>query len=156
MLKANTAIMNLNTRAVAVEFIVYNPIVEMFSLVSLVTEMSVSGVVVPNAQFHTYQILPYTSYLWLQFLGECIIYAFFISHIYSWYQEHVNLNLYRSSKIFMAIKNRYVKVVPKWFYLWIVQSKQVQKAKSFSIAEPKTKKSQRLFERNDSALNIKS
>ena len=78
LLKANTAIMNLNTRAVAVEFVVYNPIVEMFSLVSLVTEMSVSGVVVPNAQFHTYQILPYTSYLWLQFLGECVIYAFFI------------------------------------------------------------------------------
>ena len=85
---------------------------------TLVTEMSVSGVVVPNAQFHTYQILPYTSYLWLQFLGECLIYAFFSSHIYSWYQEHVNLNLYRSSNLFMAIKNRYVKVVPKWFYLW--------------------------------------
>ena len=82
LLKANTAIMNLNTRAVAVEFIVYNPIVGMFSLVSLVTEMSVSGVVVPNAQFHTYQILPYTSYLWLQFLGECLIYAFFKSYLF--------------------------------------------------------------------------
>ena len=152
LLKANTAIMNLNTRAVAVEFVVYNPIVEMFSLVSLVTEMSVSGVVVPNAQFHTYQILPYTSYLWLQFLGECVIYAFFISHIYSWYQEHVNLNLYRSSKIFMAIKNRYVKVVPKWFYLWIVQSKQVQRANHFQWLKQRREKSQRLFERNDSAV----
>ena len=28
LLKANTAIMNLNTRAVAVEFVVYNPIVD--------------------------------------------------------------------------------------------------------------------------------
>ena len=156
LLKANTAIMNLNTRAVAVEFIVYNPIVGMFSLVSLVTEMSVSGVVVPNAQFHTYQILPYTSYLWLQFLGECLIYAFFSSHIYSWYQEHVNLNLYRSSNLFMAIKNRYVKVVPKWFYLWVIPSKQVQKAPSFSVAEAATKKSRRLFERNDSAKNLKA
>ena len=49
----NHAIYNLNTRAVAVEFIVYNPILGLFSTVSLVTEMSVSGVIVPNAVFKT-------------------------------------------------------------------------------------------------------
>ena len=60
LLHKYSAINNLNTRAVAVEFIVYNHILGLFSTVSLVTEMSISGVVVPNALMRTYQILPYT------------------------------------------------------------------------------------------------
>ena len=81
----------MNTRAVAVEFIVYNHILGLFSTVSLVTEMSIGGVVVPNALMRTYQILPYTyesPYVYMFFLAEFIIYCFFIRQIYGWYLEH--------------------------------------------------------------------
>jgi hypothetical protein len=145
-LSTESAIFNLNTRAVAVEFIVYNPILGLFSIISLVTEMSISGVIVPNAQFQTYQILPYafssTSMLFTV-IGEFFIYCFFISNIYTWYLEHKKFNLYRNSNIFLEIKSRYSKVVPKLFYLSVVRSNQLHRAKSFSSMREGTANVQR-------------
>ena len=135
LLHKYSAINNLNTRAVAVEFIVYNHILGLFSTVSLVTEMSISGVVVPNALMRTYQILPYTyesPYVYMFFLAEFIIYCFFIRQIYGWYLEHKKFNMYRSSNIFSEIKRRYSKVVPKLFYPWFVVSSKLHRARSFS------------------------
>ena len=135
-LQTHHALDNLNTRAIIVEFVVYNPHLSLFSVVTLVTESIVSGAVVPNVHFMTYQMLPYSVAQQGQLIMlEVIVYLLMINQIFTWVQDLKVRRSYKGSKMFKDhIQNnkKYRSGVAKWFYPWIIPSRYSRAHSSFS------------------------
>ena len=136
ILTENKAIENLNTRAVFYEFVIYNVELSLVSVITLGTENIVSGAVVPNAVFVTYQILPYTPSTMLRLIAlEVLVYCFMIHQVYTWLVDRKVRKMYYKSDLFkntIGGNPKYRSAVKKWFYPMIIPTRFSRATDSFS------------------------
>jgi hypothetical protein len=136
MLHAHNAVDNLNTRVVLYDFVVRNDQLGLFCVVTLATEAIVSGTIIPNARFQTYQMLPIDKNNRAAVATLAMfMYLSMIHQVWTWWKHWKTNRKYYKSELFRESlkKNpKYKRAVRKWFYPYFLRRKYAHSNLSFN------------------------